>query len=140
MKTNFTSKIVKVVLLSLLLFLIEVIWYYIQTNFLSEQIRRLSTSLDLVFFVLPFFIIPLLFIRENTFENSIRFGMIVGFIGGTLFLIYWIIPEILAYNPDLGYVPGIGFVLLVWIVFTFVFTLLSILGSWLSYLYRRPMI
>ncbi len=128
------KKIVKGISLSILLFVVATIWCHIiaATTLLSDPYR--NVFLDFIVIILPFIIIPLLFVREKDFRDSFIFGAVIGFVGGTLFLIYWMaVPIITAPDPNADY----SLAPMVWIIFIMLFTGSSVAGSMLSYLIRK---
>lgn len=127
-------KIVKCTILSILLFVVATIWCHIiaMTTLLNDPSR--NVLFDFVIIALPFIIIPILFIREKKFLDSIKFGAIIGFISGMFFLIYWmVLPIITAPDPNADY----SFLPVILAIFTMFFIGSSVVGSMLSYLIRK---
>jgi hypothetical protein len=122
------KKIVKGIILTILLFVVEVIWFHIiiATNILSDPQR--NEFLDFVIIMLPIIVTSLLFLREKDIYDSLMFGAVIGFVSGNLFFIYWI-QIIIKPGPsaDLSLLP------LGWIIFILIFTGSCIAGSILSY-------
>jgi len=126
------KKIVKCIILSILLFVVATIWceFEVAKNLYTGE----NSFIGFFIFTLPYLIISLFFVREKKFRDSIIFGAVIGFMGGTLFLIYEIaIPIVAAPDPSTDY----ALLPVYWTIITMFFTGSSVIGSSLSYFIRK---
>lgn len=133
------KKIIKCIILSILLFVVATIWWHIIIIAMTTlDPHRNVYNVILYFFVvaLPFIIIPIVFIREKKFYDSIKFGAIIGYVSGMLFSIYWVVVPLVT-MPNTNNEPILMLVVIFFIISTLVCTGLTIVGSSLSYFIRK---
>jgi hypothetical protein len=132
MNIKLIKKIVKITLISILLFVTILIMDYVIRNIFHVWVAELYIYLYLIITCFFFFIIPFIFMREKTLNKSILFGGIVGFTGISLFLLYLYLPGLMEPGPK----PAMVVVIFFWILITILSTFSSAFGSSLSYLIR----
>lgn len=87
--------------------------------------------LDFIVIASLLIIIPLIFVREKDYHDSLIFGAVIGFVGATLFFIYVMVTSTPNPSADYSLAP------LVWVILTMIFTGSSVIGSLLSYMIRK---
>jgi len=111
------KKIVKCIILAILLFVVTTIIIIAMTTL--DLHRNVYNVLVVV--ALPFIIIPIVFIREKKFYDSIKFGAIIGYVSGMIFSICWVVVPLVT-MPNTNNEPILMLVVVFFIISTLVCT------------------
>jgi hypothetical protein len=129
-KNNMKSWLLTIPILSIMVFILSAIISFLIIN----PFHYLSYNAIIYFssIILPSFIITLLFNREINRWKSTLFGGFIGFIGGQIWLLYWVITTSINNSTYADY----SLLPIIWLPFSFLFIGSGICGALLSYFIR----